>query len=108
VETERTLHDLEVNVGPGNNFDPDRGLVLYKPEPSPPLEAAQQTNAARLFLLAARFPKASIEKTLTGYRVEIREFAYQRDARVKRIMAVVETDANAAVTNQELVWEPAK
>jgi inner membrane protein len=104
VETERTLRDLEVNVGPGNNFDPDRGLVSYKPEPSPPLEAAQQTNAARLFLLAARFPKASIEKTVTGYRVEIREFSTQHAQTAKRVMVVVDTDPNANVTSQEIRW----
>lgn len=107
VETERALHDLEVNLGPGNFFDPDGGIVSYKPEPSPPLEAAEKTEAARRFLQAAKFPKASIEKTLTGYRVEIREFAHQREAHTgKQLIVVVETDANANVTSQELAWNP--
>ena len=106
VETERALHDLEVSLGPGGgNFDPDGGIVSYKPEPSPPLEAAEKTEVARQFLQFARFPKASVEKTVTGYRVEIHEFLYQRDPRVKHVMAVVETDPNAAVTNQDLAWE---
>jgi membrane-bound metal-dependent hydrolase YbcI (DUF457 family) len=106
VETERALHDLEVNLGPGGFFDPDGGIVAYKPELSPPLDAAQKTEAARRFLQAARFPKAGIEKTITGYRVEIREFSYQRDVHAARhVMVVVETDANANVTSQEIVWE---
>ena len=107
VETERALHDLEVNVGSGGFFDPDGGIVAYKPEPSPPLDAAQKTDAARRFLQAARFPKATIEKTLTGYHVEIREFSYQREAHTsKHVMVAVETDASANVTSQEIAWEP--
>jgi inner membrane protein len=106
VETERALHDLEVNLGPGGSFDPEGGLVSYKPEPSPLLDAAGKTDAARRFLQAARFPKASVEKTVDGYRVEIREFSYQREAHTRRhVMVVVETDANASVTSQEIVWE---
>ena len=110
VETERALHDLELNPGLGGSFDPDGGIVSYKPEPSPPLEAAESTDVARRFLQFARFPKASIEKTLTGYRVEIREFPYQREARGKHVvMALIETDPNAVVTSQALVWQtPAK
>jgi inner membrane protein len=108
VETERALHDLDVNLGRGRSFDPDGGIVSYKPEPSPPLESAQKTDIARRFLQVARFPKASVEKTESGYRVEIRDFTYTRDARTaRRVMAVVETDPNALVTSQELVWQTA-
>jgi inner membrane protein len=107
VETERTLHELEVNVGPGASFDPNSGFVTYKPEISLPLETAQKTDAAREFLQSARFPKASVEKSLTGYRVELRDFAYHGDVRPGlRAMVVVETDDNAEVTTQQLAWEP--
>jgi inner membrane protein len=105
VETERALHDVQLNLGAGASFDPDDGIVSYKPEPSPPLQAAQNTDDARRFLRFARFPKASIEKTETGYRLEIRDFAYPRDAHARHVMAVIETDPNAAVFNQELRWE---
>jgi inner membrane protein len=105
VETVRALHDVEINLGPGGSFDPDDGIVSYKPEPSPPLDAAQNTDVARRFLQFARFPKASIEKTLTGYRVEIREFVNPREARGKHVMALIETDLNAVVTSQALVWQ---
>jgi len=106
VETERALHDLELSVGPGGSFDPEGGTVAYKPESSPPLNAAEKTDAALRFLQAARFPKATVEKTPTGYRVEIREFSSQREAHTARsVMVVVETDANANVTSQEIIWE---
>ena len=107
VDTERALHDLDVNLGRGRSFDPDGGIVSYKPEPSPPLESAQKTGVARRFLQVARFPKASVEKTETGYRIEIRDFTYTRDLGARRVMAVVETDPNAAVTSQKLVWQAA-
>src|SRR5882762_1618833 len=80
VETERALHDLEVDVGPGASFDPDSGITSYKPEPSPALDAARDTAAARRFLQIARFPKATIEKTPAGFHVLLRAYPYFRDA----------------------------
>jgi hypothetical protein len=57
-------------------------------------------------LQAAKFPKATVEKTGTGYRVLIRDLAQQRDARPgPRVIAIIETDANAKVTNEELAWD---
>lgn len=107
VETERALRDAEVNVGLGSRFDPEAGVVSYKPGMSPPLEAAQKTDVARRFLEAFRFPKASVEQTINGYRIEIRGFPYPRDDRSGlRVMTIVETDANALVTRQELTWDP--
>src|SRR5258707_14361267 len=76
VETERALHDLEVDVGPGASFDPDSGITSYKPEPSPALDAARDTAAARRFLQIARFPKATIEKTPAGFHVLLRAYPY--------------------------------
>ncbi|HEV2198126.1 MAG TPA: metal-dependent hydrolase, partial [Candidatus Acidoferrum sp.] len=37
VETERALHDVEVPVGPGADFDPSSASTTSKPEPSPAL-----------------------------------------------------------------------
>ena len=109
VETERALRDLEVNLGAGASFDANAGFVSYKPEMSPALEAAQKTGVARRFVQAIQFPKANVEKTSAGYRVEIRDFVNQRDPRSgSRVMAVVETDPTGNVTSQELVWEPLK
>ena len=107
AETERALHDVEVNLGPGSSFDPTAAIVSYKPENSPPLEAAQHTETVQRFVQAVRFPKASVEKTPGGYRVEIHDFTYQRNrASGLRVMAVVETDANARLINQQFAWLP--
>ena len=106
VETERAFYDFDVDLTPGSTFNPDAGVVFYKPEMSPALEAAQMTAVARRFLQAAKFPKATVEQTDTGYRVEIRDLAEQRDARSgPRVIAIIETDANAKVVNEELAWD---
>ena len=107
AETERALHDVDVNLGLGSSFDLNAGIVSYKPENSPPLEAAQNTATVQHFLQAVRFPKASVEKTPDGYRVEIRDFTYQRNpASGLRVLAVVVTDANARLINQQFAWLP--
>jgi len=106
VETERAFYDFDLNVMPGASFNPDSGVVSYKPESSAPLEAARATDSVRRFLDAAKFPKASVEKTSGGYRVELRDLAQQRDARSGRhVIAIVETDANANVSSDEIAWD---
>src|ERR1700686_402383 len=106
VETERAFYDLDLNLGPGSSFSPDSATVSYKPEMSPPLEAAQKSDAARRFLQVAKFPKATVEKTDTGYRVQIRDLAQRRDAPSgPRVVAIVETGANAHVVAEEIAWD---
>jgi membrane-bound metal-dependent hydrolase YbcI (DUF457 family) len=106
VETELAFYDLDVDLTPGASFNPDSAVVSYKPEMSAPLEAAQKTETARRFLEAAKFPKATVEKTDAGYRVRIRDLAEQRDARSgPRIIAIIETDATAKVINEDLAWD---
>jgi inner membrane protein len=106
VETERAFHDLDLNLAPGSLFNSDAAVIFYKPESSAPLDAARGTESARRFLQAANLPKATVEKTNTGYRVQIRDLAEQREARFgPRVIAVVETDANAKVLSDELVWD---
>jgi hypothetical protein len=106
VETERAFHELDMTVGLGSSFNPDSAVVYYKPESSGPLDAARATESIRLFLQTARFPKATVEKTKTGYTIRVRDLAEPRDSRSgPRVTAVVETDANAKVLNDELAWD---
>jgi membrane-bound metal-dependent hydrolase YbcI (DUF457 family) len=106
VETERALHHFDLHLMRASAFNADSSVVSYKPDASRPLEAARNTEAARRFLEAARFPKASVEKSDTGFRIELRDFLRQRDARSeKQIIAVIETDPNARVLSQELAWD---
>src|SRR6266404_44642 len=106
VETERAFYDFDLSVAPGSSFNPDAGVVSYKPQSSAPLDAARTTESVRSFLEAAKFPKASVEQTKTGYRVQLRDLAEQREAHSgPHVIAIIETDANAKVLSDELAWD---
>lgn len=107
VETERALHSVTLGTGPGASFDPEGALTSYKPEPSVALDAARDTGAARRFLAATRFPKASLERVPAGFRVELRPFPSSQGGRSgRRVMATIETDPGGKILSEELVWEP--
>jgi inner membrane protein len=109
VETESALRDVEIEVGPAASFDPDSAVTSYKPEPSPALDAARDTPAARRFLQAARFPKATVEKTPEGFHIILRDFSYSRDASSgSRVQALIDTDSSGKILSQELAWDPGK
>ena len=106
VETERAFHDLDLGLASGSSFNPDAAVVYYKPQASAPLDAARTTESVRRFLEVAKFPKATVEKTTAGYRVQLRDLAQQQEARSgPRVTAIVETDANAKVLSEELAWD---
>jgi membrane-bound metal-dependent hydrolase YbcI (DUF457 family) len=105
VETDRALHEFTVNEMPGAPFDPEASVVLFKPEFSAVLEGARQSPAARKFLSVARFPKASIEKTLEVYQVQLRDLRFVATTNTQREIAVlVETDSVGNLRSDELVW----
>lgn len=105
AETESALNEIDVNAASASDFDPDSSLRLFKPETSPALEAARNTTAARRFLATAQIPKASMEKTQTGYIVILRDLRYAAAGDTKyEVAASIEVDANSKVASQELVW----
>ncbi len=105
VETDSALNQIDVDAASTSNFDPDSSMRLFKPEPSPALDAARSTAAARKFLAAARIPKASLEKTESGYIVVLRDLRYPAAGETQHeIAAVIELDLNNKVTSEELVW----
>lgn len=114
VETERALHDVEVPVGPGADFDPGSAITTYKPEPSPALDAARNSAVARRFLQVARFPKATVEQTPTGFHVILRAFPYTRESGSGlftlsdegRIQTLIDTDPSGKILSEELAWVP--
>jgi hypothetical protein len=58
-------------------------------------------------LQVARFPKATVEKTAAGFRIEIRGFPYRDDSSSGlSVRAVIELDSNAIVKEEALVWNP--
>jgi inner membrane protein len=107
VETASALHDVRIEVGPAASFDPDSAVTSYKPEPSPALDAARDTPVARRFLQAARFPKATVEKTSDGFHVLLRAFPYSGDSRSgSRVEALIIADPTGKILSQELTWDP--
>jgi membrane-bound metal-dependent hydrolase YbcI (DUF457 family) len=105
VETDSALHELTVNVGPGSSFDPETGVALFKPEPSPALEKARNSDSAKRFVAAARFPKATVEKTSDGYEVQLRDLRYAAAGEIQHeVVALIKIDANGNVADEELIW----
>jgi inner membrane protein len=105
VETDGALRQPLVDVSQSARFDPDNGVTLFKPEPSPILDQAQQSAAARKFLAVARFPRAEVEKTPDGYEVELRDLRYAAIGEANRkIRARIALDESGKVLSDELVW----
>jgi len=79
AETDNTVEEVNVPLAPGDTFDPDRSVTLFKPEDSAALSAGERSAAARKFLLYARFPFARVQPLEAGYRVEVRDLRFSDD-----------------------------
>lgn len=105
AETESALNEIDVNAFAAATFDADTSVRVYKPQPSPALEAARNTRAAQQFLAIAQVPKATVEKTDVGSVVILRDMRYAAAGETQReIAALIELDPDNKVTSQELVW----
>ena len=105
VETESALNEIEVSAASSDTFDPDSSARLFKPDPSPSLEAARNTVVAKRFLAMAQIPKASLEKTDVSFVVVLRDLRYAASGDTQHeVAAVIELDPNNKVTSEELVW----
>jgi membrane-bound metal-dependent hydrolase YbcI (DUF457 family) len=76
AETDDTMEQVEVPLGPGDEFDSDRSVTLFKPEDSPALAAGERSAAARQFLAYAKVPFARVQPLEAGYRVEVRDLRF--------------------------------
>jgi membrane-bound metal-dependent hydrolase YbcI (DUF457 family) len=100
--TDSTIETVEVPLGPGKEFDPDRSVTHYKPEDSPALEVMQKTDVAERFLGYARFPLATVIRVEDGYRVEVHDLRFDSsDMSWDNIFARVDMDSGLRVTRQE-------
>ena len=62
-----------------SDFDPSSGTVIYKPEPSPALEAARQAYVVQRFLDFAQFPLWRVTPLADpegAHRVEVRDWRF--------------------------------
>jgi inner membrane protein len=106
VDTTIRLEELDVSLAPGSYFDPERTNTRFKPEPSPALDAAQQTQAAQRFLRYARFPLATVEHTESGYRVQIRDLRFPPGSGGwDNLLAVIDLDSELRVQVAEIQFE---
>lgn len=105
VETTTQICRVDVPAAASARFDPESGLCVHKPEDSAPLQAAQQAAAAKKFLEAARFPKASVGTTEDGTEVAIWDARDSAEDGKRFTVAVrVLLDRNGRITSQEILW----
>jgi inner membrane protein len=96
VETDNTMEEVDVPLGPGDEFDSSRSDTLFKPQPSPALTAGEDSAEARAFLLYAKVPIARVQPLEAGYRVEIRDLRFT-DGDYQPANVFVRVDFNSRV-----------
>jgi membrane-bound metal-dependent hydrolase YbcI (DUF457 family) len=105
VATEDTVEEISVPLGPGREFDAERGLTHYKPEDSPALRAGQGAAATQTYLEYARFPLASITRLEDGYRFELHDLQFAfGDLAAENIFVRVDLDSGLHMVRQEFLF----
>jgi hypothetical protein len=105
VETETAMHEMDVSLMPGAEFDARAARTLFKPENSQVLQRAVATEAAQAFLAFARFPLARVQPGQNGFQVRIRDL--RTPAAAAEIVAVIELNARQEVTRSDLEFSAA-
>jgi inner membrane protein len=105
VETATQICAVDAPASESNRFDPESGLCVHKPEDSPELITAQQTDTMKQFLQAARFPKASVGTTEDGTEVVARDVSNSEGDETRLAVAVrILLDRKGQVTSQKMLW----
>lgn len=103
VTTDATVEELPVSLLGSSEFDPDRTLTRYKPEPSAALDAGLRTSEAKTFLAYAKIPFASIIRMENGYRFELRDMRFPLDdSSPENILARADFNNSLQLLRQEL------
>jgi hypothetical protein len=106
VETDFFLAEVEVPVGAGGPFAPERAQLRYKPEASPALDAAAAATLARAYTGLARFPAVTITSAPEGARADLRELGDSLlRTRSGAWTAVIELNSQSKVASQTLHYE---
>ena len=104
VETATQICTVQVPSSESARFDSESGLCVHKPEDSPLLQAAEQAEATRNFLQAARFPRASVATKEDGTEVVVRDVRDSAEDEKRFAVAVrVLLDRKGLVTSQEIL-----
>jgi membrane-bound metal-dependent hydrolase YbcI (DUF457 family) len=105
VATRNTLQEARVPVAAGPRFSSESARVFPKPADSPVLEAARSAPLSVEFLRYAEFPRAQVERTESGYRVEIDDLRFDRTMTGSGGISVeVELDEHAQVLLERMRW----
>jgi hypothetical protein len=104
VETDTGMHEADVSLAPGAEFDARAVRSVVKPEPSAAMQAAVDSAAARTFLAAARFPLARVDPAADGVTVvTIRDLREPADRPGwDGVVAVITVNARNEVTGGRL------
>ena len=100
AETDNTMEEVDVPLGPGDQFDSDRSVTLFKPEDSPALAAGEKSAAAEEFLQYAKFPFARVQPLEAGYRVEVRDLRFADDDDMANVFVRVDFNSSMRITHQ--------
>ena len=105
VVTDNTIEEVDVPLGAGDEFRPDRSLTHYKPEDSPALDIAEKTAVARRFLKYAQFPIASVQRLEAGYRVEVSDLRFASgDTEPANVFVRVDLDSDLQVRHEACLF----
>lgn len=102
--TDNTLQEIEVHLGSGEKFDPERAITHYKPAKPKILAAAEKAAAVRKFVIYARFPIASVQQTEGGsWHVELRDLRIPANSTSwENLAAAVDLNAALQIQNEEI------
>jgi len=78
VERPELAMHFQVNIL-DDRFDPTSGTIVYKPDPSPAIEAARRASPVAIFLRFAQFPLWQVTPATSpegGYRVLVRDWRF--------------------------------
>lgn len=103
VDTANTIEQVDVPLGPSDEFRPSSSLTVYKPEASLALDVARRTPFAREFLGYARFPLGELETIPNGLLVTIRDLRFAPESEAAgNLRAAIELDGQMHVRSEEL------
>jgi membrane-bound metal-dependent hydrolase YbcI (DUF457 family) len=104
VETQSYLCQVSVPAA-ARKFYADSADCLHKPEASPQLDAAQNTDTVQKYVNVMPFPRALVARTSDGYEIVIRSMRDIAEHETRHRLAVrVLEDPHFAVTSEELIW----
>ena len=105
VETATQICTINVPASATMRFDPESAACVHKPQDSPALATAEQTESVKQFLRTARFPKAIVGAAEDGTEVVIRDVRDLASEETRFAVAVrVLLNQKGQVTRQQIYW----